>query len=78
MRNIDDIFADAHKALGALLREAFEAGKAHTTSDLKAKMIAFVDGLTMSGEAAGHAEHVADSPTNQTNTGDHPGANRLL
>lgn len=71
MRSVDDIVADAQKAVGALLREAFEAGKAHTTSDLKAKVVAFFDGLTMTGEAVAHAEPPGDSPANGTQTAVH-------
>ena len=55
MRNFDDILADAQKALAASLKEAFEAGRAHTASELKSRMAAFFDGL-VSGEAATHSE----------------------
>ena len=45
MRNIDDIIAAVHKATEASLREAFEAGRAHTASELKSRMAAFFEGL---------------------------------
>jgi hypothetical protein len=53
MRSIDDIAAAANKALTSSLHEAFEAGRAHTASELKARMAAFFEGLV--AEAETHA-----------------------
>ena len=46
MRTIDEIVAATLKTTETSLREAFEAGRAHTASALKARMAAFFDGLT--------------------------------
>ncbi len=74
MRNIEAIIADAQKAIGASLHEAFEAGKAHSASELKARMVAFFDGLMMTtSDAAPHAEPLAASPADkEQTTGEHP------
>jgi hypothetical protein len=55
MRNIDDIIAAVHKATEASLREAFEAGRAHTASELKSRMAAFFEGLAAEAEQHAHA-----------------------
>jgi hypothetical protein len=60
MRNIDDIVAAAHKATEASLREAFEAGRARTASELKARMAAFFEGLASEAEAHA-APHAASA-----------------
>ena len=60
MRNIDDIIAAVHKATEASLREAFEAGRAHTASELKARMAAFFEGLASEAEAHGAAQPPAE------------------
>jgi hypothetical protein len=51
MRNIDDIVSEANKAMAALLHEAFEAGAAHTVSELKSRMTAFFEGFAVAAEA---------------------------
>jgi hypothetical protein len=53
MHNIDAILAAAHKAMAASLHEAFEAGRAHTATELKARMAAFFDELV--AEAGTHS-----------------------
>jgi hypothetical protein len=55
MRNIDDILVAAHKAMAASLHEAFEAGRAHTASELKARMAAFFEGLAAEAETSAAA-----------------------
>jgi hypothetical protein len=60
MRNIDDIIAAVHKATEASLREAFEAGRAHTASELKSRMAAFFEGLASEAEA-----HAAAPPPHE-------------
>jgi len=51
MRNFDELVADAQKALALSLREAFDAGRAHTASELKHRMAALFEDL-ISGPAA--------------------------
>jgi hypothetical protein len=65
MRNIDEIIAAVHKETEASLREAFEAGRAHTASELKARMAAFFEGL------ASEAETHAPPPANEDHHPDH-------
>jgi hypothetical protein len=50
MRTIDEIVAATLKTTEASLREAFEAGRAHTASALKARMAAFFEGLISEAE----------------------------
>ncbi|WP_158815816.1 hypothetical protein [Methylocapsa sp. S129] len=70
MRNIDEILADAQKAMAASLHEAFEAGRAHTASELKTRMAAFFDGL-VSADAGAHAAPHPASPANEDHHTDH-------
>ena len=53
MRNFDELVADAQKALALSLREAFDAGRAHTASELKHRMAALFEDL-ISGPVAPH------------------------
>ena len=64
MRNIDDILVAAHKAMDASLREAYEAGRAHTATELKARMAAFFDGLV--AESGSHSAHGETPPVNDS------------
>jgi len=50
VRSIEDIIASTQTTTEASLREAFEAGRAHATTDLKSKMTAFFDGLLLTGQ----------------------------
>jgi hypothetical protein len=50
MRTIDEIVTATLKTTEASLREAFEAGRAHTASALKARMAAFFEGLISEAE----------------------------
>jgi hypothetical protein len=61
MRTIDEIVSATLKTTEASLREAFEAGRAHTASALKARMAAFFEGLISEAEGkvaavSGHGE----------------------
>ncbi len=73
MRTIDEIIAESHKATEAALREAFEAGKAHATTDLKSKVVAFFETLGHTAET-----HTEPQPApeqhwdNPEHHGDHP------
>jgi hypothetical protein len=60
MRTIDEIVAATLKTTEASLREAFEAGRAHTASALKNRMAAFFEGLI--SEAEGKIAAVAAPP----------------
>ena len=62
MRNIDDILVAAHKDMAASLHEAYEAGRAHTATELKSRMAAFFEGL------------VAEAETAVSNSAPHPNA----
>lgn len=44
-RTFDEIVADAQKAVARSLREAFDAGRAHTASELKRRMATLFEGL---------------------------------
>ena len=57
MRTIDEIIADAQKATAASMREAFEAGRAHTAAELKTRMAAFFDGLVSGTHHEAPADH---------------------
>jgi hypothetical protein len=63
MRNIDDIIVAAHKAMASSLHEAFEAGRAHTASELKSRMAAFFEGLV--AEAETHAAPPPEAPPSE-------------
>jgi hypothetical protein len=55
MRNFDELVADAQKALALSLKEAFDAGRAHTASELKNRMAALFEDL-ISGPVATHSQ----------------------
>jgi hypothetical protein len=55
MRSFEEIVAAAQKAVALSLQEAFDAGKAHTASELKRRMAAVFEGL-ISGDAEARAE----------------------
>ena len=55
MRSIEEIVAAAQKAVATSLQEAFDAGKAHTASELKRRMAAVFEEL-ISGDAEARAE----------------------
>jgi hypothetical protein len=69
MRSIDDILSAAQKAMAASLHEAYEAGRAHTATELKARMAAFFDGLVAESES--HAAHTETPPANDSHRHDH-------
>ena len=45
MRTIEDIIADAQSAVAASLREAFDAGRHHQTTEMREKFVAFFEGV---------------------------------
>jgi hypothetical protein len=64
MRNFDELVADAQKALALSLREAFDAGRAHTASELKHRMAALFEDL-ISGPVAPHSPPPPPAPDGQ-------------
>jgi hypothetical protein len=60
MRNIDEILAETQKAVSASLHQAFEAGRAHTASELKSRMAAFFDGLVAEAHTESHPAPPSD------------------
>jgi hypothetical protein len=75
MRNFDELVADAQKALALSLREAFDAGRAHTASELKHRMAALFEDL-ISGPVAPHSPAAPPAPghegQDQQPHSDHP------
>lgn len=72
MAGIDDILANAQKVLAQSLQQAFDAGKAHTASELKRRMTAIFDELISSDADTHHAEaHVGATNGHQSDHG-HP------
>jgi hypothetical protein len=53
LRSIDEITADAQKALAQSYREAFDAGRNHSASELKRRMAAMFEGLIESDVGQG-------------------------
>jgi hypothetical protein len=72
MRGIDEILADAQKVLAQSLQEAFDAGKAHTASELKRRMATIFDDL-ISSDAETHHTQNHTSSTNGGHQTDHGG-----
>ena len=56
MRTIDEIVADAQKAVAHSLHEAFDAGRTHTSSELKRRMMHLFEDLISSQPETHHAE----------------------
>jgi hypothetical protein len=62
MRTVDEIVSETQKTVEHAIREAFNAGRDHTASELKRRMVALFEGL-IGGEPghgsadAGHSEH---------------------
>ena len=75
MRTIDEIIAESQNTTAAALREAFEAGRAHTAHELKARMAAFFDGLVSTGATPPPPPHDPNQGGQQQGTyhqGDQP------
>ncbi len=69
MRSIDEIIAESQTATATALREAFEAGRAHTASELKTRMAAFFDGLV--SDAGAHLSPPAAPAEGDHHSDDH-------
>ena len=52
MRTLKDILASGSASIEALLKEAFEAGKAEASSEMRARISAAIDIATLSGPLA--------------------------
>ncbi len=72
MRNFDELVADAQKALALSLREAFDAGRAHTASELKHRMAALFEDLISGPATHGHPAPSAPAPEGQGQHSEHP------
>ena len=70
MRSFDELVADAQKALALSLREAFDAGRAHTASELKHRMAALFEDL-ISGPTS-HNPPPAPAASSHDSQGQHP------
>ncbi|MGD0722903.1 MAG: hypothetical protein ABR970_17855 [Roseiarcus sp.] len=74
MRSIDDILADAQNSVAASVHEAFEAGRRHAASELRARMVAYFDALAASPESAAHEGSHVEPPSSEEHRRheDHP------
>jgi len=45
MHTIEEIIAEAQRAVAASLREAFDAGRHHQTTEMREKFVAFFEGV---------------------------------
>ncbi len=57
MHTIEEIIADAQSAVAASLRQAYDAGRHHQTTEMREKFVAFFDGVfaPLSGAPAAEA-----------------------
>jgi hypothetical protein len=66
MHTIEEIIADAQSAVAASLRQAYDAGRHHQTTEMREKFVAFFDGVfaPLSGAPAAEAaaEAVPETP----------------
>jgi len=64
MHTIEEIIADAQSAVTASLREAYDAGRNHQTSEMREKFVAFFEGVIapFSGAPAAAPAPAAEPP----------------
>ena len=64
MPTIEEIIADAQSAVAASLRQAYDAGRHHQTTEMREKFVAFFEGVIapFSGEATAAPTPVAEPP----------------
>jgi len=64
MHTIEEIIADAQSAVTASLREAYDAGRNHQTSEMREKFVAFFEGVIapLSGWPAAAPAPAAEPP----------------
>ncbi|MDR3449417.1 MAG: hypothetical protein P4M15_06685 [Alphaproteobacteria bacterium] len=66
MRNIQEILSGGSAVLEAMLREAFEAGKAEAAAEMRAKMAAMID--SVAGAVAANVSAIPPYPPTVTMT----------
>jgi hypothetical protein len=64
MHTIEEIIADAQSSIAASLRQAYDAGRHHQTTEMREKFVAFFEGVIapFSGAPAAAPAPVADPP----------------
>jgi hypothetical protein len=64
MHTIEEIIADAQSAVAASLRQAYDAGRNHQTSEMREKFVAFFEGVIapLSGWPAAEPAPAAEPP----------------
>ena len=64
MHTIEDIIAEAQGAVAASLRQAYDAGRHHQTSEMREKFVAFFEGVIapLAGGPAAAPAPVAEPP----------------
>ena len=76
MHTIEDIIADAQSAVTASLRQAYDAGRHHQTTEMREKFVAFFDGVfaPLSGAPAAEAaaEAAPETPPTEAAAADAP------
>ena len=76
MHTIEDIIADAQSAVAASLRQAYDAGRHHQTTEMREKFVAFFDGVfaPLSGAPAAEAaaEAAPETPPTEAAAADAP------
>jgi len=70
MRSLDEIIADAQKAVAMSIREAFDAGRAHTATELKHRMAALFEDL-LSGHGGAHHDPTPPNASHETQHSGH-------
>ena len=61
MHTIEEIIADAQSAVAASLRQAYDAGRHHQTTEMREKFVAFFDGVFAPLSGAPAAEAAAEA-----------------
>ncbi|MGA2484734.1 MAG: hypothetical protein ABSF49_01945 [Roseiarcus sp.] len=76
MHTIEEIIADAQSAVAASLRQAYDAGRHHQTTEMREKFVAFFDGVfaPLSGAPAAEAaaEAAPETPPTEAAAADAP------
>jgi hypothetical protein len=64
MHTIEEIIADAQDAVAASLRQAYDAGRHHQTTEMREKFVAFFEGVIapLSGAPAVAPAHADEPP----------------
>jgi hypothetical protein len=70
MPSLDEIITDAQKTLEVSIRQAFDAGRSHTSSELKKRMAALFDDL-VGGHVGTHREATHSAPSHEGQEPEH-------